>query len=94
MIEILSWNIFKINGSSKLCPVSTNYGSQLDYVFAKNLTSSCSFYESYSSYHKPKLISFGTAANDSSTVDNQPIASHATDDIIDVDPKYQLFIEI
>ena len=39
------------------------------------------------------LISFGTAANDYSTVDNQPIASHATDctsalnqhDIIDVD---------
>ena len=30
-----------------LSGVSTNYGSQRDYVFTKNLTCSCGFYESY-----------------------------------------------
>ena len=49
-----------------LSGVSTNYGSQLDCVFTKNLTCSCSLYESYFSDHKPMLISLGMAVNDSS----------------------------
>ena len=61
-----------------LSGVSTNYGSQLDCVFTKHLTSSCGFYESYFSDHKPMLISLRTAVNDCSTVDNQPIISHAS----------------
>ena len=70
-----------------LSRVSTNYGSQLVCVFTKNLTCSCGFYESYFSDHKPMLISLGTVVNDSSSVDNQPIISHATNqrDIIDID---------
>ena len=70
-----------------LSGVSTNYGSQLDCVFTKNLTCSCGFYESYFSDHKPMLISLGTVVNDCSNVDNQPIISHATTqhDIIDID---------
>ena len=67
-----------------LSGVSTNYGSQLDCVFTKNLTCSCGFYESYFSDHKPMLISLGTVVNDCSSVDNQPIISHATS-IIDID---------
>ena len=70
-----------------LSRVSTNYGSQLDCVFTKNLTCSCGFYESYFSDNKPMLISLGTVVNDCSSVDNQPIISHATNqhDIIDID---------
>ena len=70
-----------------LSRVSTNYGSQLDCVFTKNLTCSCGFYDSYCSDHKPMLISFGTVVNDCSSVDNKPIISHATNqhDIIDID---------
>ena len=70
-----------------LSGVSTNYGSQLDCVFTKNLTCSCDFYESYFSDHKPILISLGTVVNDCSNVDNQPIISHATSqhDMIDID---------
>ena len=70
-----------------LSRVSTNYGSQLDCIFTKNLTCSCGFYESYFSDHKPMLISLGTVLNDCSSVDNQPIISHATNqhDIIDID---------
>ena len=70
-----------------LSRVYTNYGSQLDCVFTKNLTCSCGFYESYFSDHKTTLISFGTVVNDCGSVDNQPIISHATiqDDIIDID---------
>ena len=70
-----------------LSGVSTNYGCQLDCVFTKNLTCSCGFYESYSSDHKPMLISLGTVVNDCSNVDNLTIISHATSkhDIIDID---------
>ena len=39
-----------------LSGVSTNYGSQLDCVFTKNLTCTSSFYESYFCDHKPMLI--------------------------------------
>ena len=53
--------------------VSTNYGSQLDCVFTKNVV--C-YYESYFSYHKPMLISLGTGLNPISTVDNHDILPH------------------
>ena len=43
-----------------LSGVSTNYGSQLDCVLTKNLTCSCSFYESYFNDHKPMFISLST----------------------------------
>ena len=67
-----------------LSGVSTNYGSQLDCVFTKNMTCSCGFYELYFSNHKQMLISLGTVVYDCSNVDNQPIITHATS-IIDID---------
>ena len=68
-----------------LSGVSTDYGSQLDCVFTKNLTCSCGFYESYFSDHKPMLISLGSVDNDCSNVGNQLIISHATShDISDI----------
>ena len=60
--ELFSLKCFK----QVLSGVSTNYGSQLDSVFTKNLTCSSSFYESYFSDHKPMLISLGMAVNDCS----------------------------
>ena len=66
---------------------STNYGSQLDCVFSKDLPCLCGFYESHFSDHKPMLISLGSVIYDCSNVDNQPIISHATSqhNIIDID---------
>ena len=67
-------NYFENKGMAlALSAVSTNYGSQLDCVFTKNLTYSCDVYESYFSDHKPMLISLGTVVNDCGNVDNQPI---------------------
>ena len=59
--------------------VSSNYGSQLDCVFANNLTCSCSIYESYCD-HKPMLISLRTVIDDcsTSTMDCQPMISYIT----------------
>ena len=77
-----------------LSGVSTNYGSQLDCVFTKNLTCSCSFYESYFSDHKPMLISLGTVVNDCSNVDNQPIISQLlVDMILLILTKYQMILQ-
>ena len=56
--------------------VSTNYGSQLDCVFTKNVVCSCSYYESYFSDHKPMLITLDTGLNAISTVDNHDILPH------------------
>ena len=62
-----------------LSGVSTNYGSHLDCVFAKNFICSCDIYESYFSDHKPMLVSLKTFVDDCSTMDCQPMISHATD---------------
>ena len=70
---------------------STNYGSQLDCVFTKNVACSCDYYESYFSDHKPMLITLGTVGNHGIL----PHDSHSTsligqqsylDDIVDVAP--------
>ena len=69
-----------------LSGVSTNYGSQLDCVFTKDLDCSCSFYESYFSDHKPILISLGTIVNECSTMDFQPHATSVCQNVlIDID---------
>ena len=62
-----------------LSGVSTNYGSQLDCVFTKHFICSCDIYESYFSDHKPMLISLRTLVDGCSTMDCQPMISHATD---------------
>ena len=61
-----------------LSGVSTNYGSQLDCVFAKNFICSCDVYESYFSDHKPMLIFLRKLVNDCSTMYCQPMISHTT----------------
>ena len=62
-----------------LSGVSTNYGSQLDCVFAKDFICLCDMYESYFSDHKPMLISLRTLVDSCSTMDCQLMVSHATD---------------